>query len=209
MQKLNVFTGLAAPLDRAHVDTDQLMPKQFLKRVQRAGFGQFLFHNWRFGPGGAPDPGFVLNQPRYQGAAVLLARENFGCGSSREHAPWALMDYGFRAVIASSFADIFKNNSFKVGLLLIELEGQMMEEWFRRAEATEGYRIKVDLARQELVGSDGFACVFKIDPFHKRRLLEGLDDIDMTLEQEKAIKAYEATHREPWQAAVSGLTSRE
>lgn len=206
MEKFTVFTGLAAPLDRAHVDTDQLIPKQFLKRVEREGFGQYLFHNWRFRPDGAPEPGFVLNQPRYQGASVLLAGDNFGSGSSREHAPWALLDYGFRAVIAPSFADIFKNNSFKTGLLLIELDGQMLGEWFKRVEANEGYRITVDLGRQELLGSDGFACVFAIDPFHKRRLLLGLDDIGLTLEQHQAIQAYERTHNEPWRAGRPGAS---
>lgn len=209
MEKFIVLTGLAAPLDRANVDTDQLMPKQFLKRVERAGFGQFLFNNWRFRPDGSPDPGFVLNLPRYQGASVLLAGENFGSGSSREHAPWALLDFGFRVVIAPSFADIFRNNSSKIGLLLVELDGQMLGEWFKRVEASEGYRITVDLARQELLGSDGFACVFRIDPFYKRRLLEGLDDIGLTLERQADIKAYEDSHQEPWQAAVHGLTPRE
>ncbi len=209
MQKFTVLTGLAAPLDRANVDTDQLIPKQFLKRVEREGFGQYLFYNWRFKPDGSPDLGFVLNQPRYQGATILLAGENFGSGSSREHAPWALLDYGFRVVVAPSFADIFRNNASKIGLLLVEMDGQLMREWLQRAQANEGYRITVDLARQEMLGSDGFACVFKIDPFHKRRLLEGLDDIGLTLERQAEIKAYEESHQEPWQAVAHGLTPRE
>lgn len=206
MQKFVTFSGLAVPLDRANVDTDQILPKQFLTRVERSGWGQFAFYNWRHQPGGALDPAFVLNQPRYQGASILLTRENFGCGSSREHAPWALLDYGLRVVIAPSYAVIFKNNCFQNGLLPIELEAQMLDEWFRRAFSQEGYLIQVNLKDQVLTGSDGFACQFGVDPFRKRCLLEGLDDIGLTLEQEPAIKAFEDAHRQPWQAAVAGQT---
>ncbi|MBI4797154.1 MAG: 3-isopropylmalate dehydratase small subunit [Desulfarculus sp.] len=206
MQKFTTFTGLAAPLDRANVDTDQILPKQFLTRVERSGWGQFAFYNWRHRPDGSPDPGFVLNQARYRGASILLARENFGCGSSREHAPWALLDFGFRVVIAPSFAVIFRNNCFQNGLLPIELEPQMQDEWFRRVQAKEGYVIQVNLRDQVLTGIDGFACQFGIDPFRKRCLLEGLDDIGLTLQDEAAIQTHEQTHRQPWQAAVAGVT---
>lgn len=206
MQKFTTFTGLAAPLDRANVDTDQILPKQFLTRVQRSGWGQFAFYNWRHLADGSPDPGFVLNQPRYRGASILLARENFGCGSSREHAPWALLDFGFRVIVAPSFAVIFKNNCFQNGVLPIELETQMLDEWFRRVQAKEGYVIQVNLKDQVLTGLDGFACQFGIDPFRKRSLLEGLDDIGLTLRDEAAIQAHEQAHRQPWQAAVAGVT---
>lgn len=206
MKPFTKHTGLVAPLDRADVDTDQIIPKQFLKRVERTGFGQFLFFDWRFKEDGTLNPDFVLNFPRYQGASILLARRNFGCGSSREHAPWALQDYGFLALIAPSFADIFKTNCFKNGMLPIELEETLVDEWFRRVEASEGYRITVDLEAQTLTGSDGLTCPFEIDPFRKHCLLKGLDDIGLTLEHEDAITAYEAAHREPWQAAVVGLT---
>ncbi|MFQ5795473.1 MAG: 3-isopropylmalate dehydratase small subunit [Candidatus Bipolaricaulia bacterium] len=202
MQPFKQLTGLAALLDRPNVDTDQIIPKQFLKRVERSGFGQFLFYDWRMCDDGTPNPEFVLSQPRYQGAQVLLVRVNFGCGSSREHAVWALQDYGFQTVIAPSFADIFKINCFKNGVLPIELDEDLIDEWFRRVEAQEGYCITVDLEAQTLTGSDGFACTFGIDPFQKRCLLEGLDDIALTLQREKAIAAYERGHRTPWQAAA-------
>ncbi len=202
MERLVRHDGLAVPLDMANVDTDQLIPKQFLKRVQRRGYGKFLFYNLRYRPDGSPEPGFVLNQPRYQGASVLLARENFGSGSSREHAAWALLDYGFRVLIAPSFADIFKNNAFNNGLLPVELDARLVGEWFRRVEDQEGYRISLDLPAQTLTGSDGFAASFTIDPFRKRCLLEGLDEIGLTLEHQEAINAYEAAHAAPWQAAV-------
>ncbi|MFH1057854.1 MAG: 3-isopropylmalate dehydratase small subunit [Pseudomonadota bacterium] len=204
MHKFATFTGLAAPLDLANVDTDAIIPKQFLKLVQRQGFGQYAFFNWRFNGDGSLNPDFVLNKPWYQGASILLARENFGCGSSREHAPWALMDYGFKVIIAPSFADIFKNNAFKNGILLIELEKQILDEWFRRAAATPGYQMTVDLAGQILTGADGFACVFAVDPFKKKCLLEGLDDIGLTLRHAGQIEAYEQAHQKPWQAAVTG-----
>lgn len=202
MEKFTTFTGIVVPLDMAHVDTDQIVPKQFLKRVEREGFGQVLFHHHRFDQDGQPVDTFVLNHPRYQQASILLARENFGSGSSREHAPWALRDYGFRVLIAPSFADIFKTNCFQIGLLPIELEPQMVDEWFRRVEASPGYSITVDLAGQVLTGSDGFACVFAVDPFRKHCLLGGLDDIALTLEHEEQITAYERAHEASWQAAV-------
>lgn len=204
MKPFEKITALVAPLDQPNVDTDQIVPKQFLKRVERTGFGQFLFYDWRFLPDGSPNPNFVLNQPRYQGAQVLLTRENFGCGSSREHAPWALLDYGFRVIIAPSFADIFKSNCFKNGILPVELSAEVVDDLFRRVSAQEGYRITVDLGAQTLTGSDGFSCRFEIDPFRKQCLIEGLDDIGLTLQHEDKIAAYEAMHREPWQAAIAG-----
>ncbi|MCB2188137.1 MAG: 3-isopropylmalate dehydratase small subunit [Deltaproteobacteria bacterium] len=203
MEKFQTFTGVAAVLDVANVDTDQIIPKEFLKRVERSGFGQFLFYNHRFLPDGRPNPNFVLNQPRFAGASILLSGENFGCGSSREHAPWALLDYGFRVILARSFADIFRNNAFNIGILLIELPVEIMREWMKRANQTEGYRIEVDLAGQTLTGEDGFACFFSVDPHAKKRLLEGLDNIGLTLRHEAAIAAYEEKHAAPWQAATS------
>ncbi|GIV20622.1 MAG: 3-isopropylmalate dehydratase small subunit [Armatimonadota bacterium] len=203
MKPFEKMTALVAPLDQPNVDTDQIVPKQFLKRVERTGFGQFLFYDWRFLPDGSPNPEFVLNQPRYQGAQILLARENFGCGSSREHAPWALLDYGFRVIIAPSFADIFRTNCFQNGILPVELPSEVVEDLFRRVNAQEGYQMTVDLEAQTLTGSDGFVCRFEIDPFRKKCLLEGLDDIGLTLQHEHKIAAYEATHREPWQAAIA------
>lgn len=202
MKPFDKLTARVAPLDQPNVDTDQIVPKQFLKRVERTGFGQFLFYDWRFLPDGSSNPDFVLNQPRYHGAQILLTRENFGCGSSREHAPWALLDYGFRVIIAPSFADIFKNNCFKNGILPVELPAEVVDELFRRVNAQEGYALTVDLERQTIEGSDGFQCRFEIDPFRKRCLLEGLDDIGLTLQHQEKIAAYEAAHREPWQAAV-------
>jgi len=208
MQKFHTFTGLVAPLDLSNVDTDQIIPKQFLKRVERDGFGRFAFFHWRFKTDDTPEPSFILNRPEYQKATILLARENFGCGSSREHAPWALLDFGFKVIVAPSFADIFKNNAFNNGMLLIELEPQMMDQWFQRALKGDGYRITVDLKAQTLTGSDGFACLFAVDPFRKKCLLEGLDEIGLTLQEEAAIKKYEEAHKQPWQAAVAGLTPR-
>lgn len=203
MDKLVKFTGLVVPLDHSDVDTDQIIPKEFLKRVEREGYGRDLFAYWRYDHEGNPRPDFVLNQPRYKDAQVLLARDNFGCGSSREHAVWALADYGFRVLIAPSFADIFKNNCFNVGVLPVELEPELVDEWFKRALASEGYRITTDLPAQTLTGSDGFACSFKLDPDHKRRLLEGLDGIGLTLQHESDIAAYEASHDKFWQAAAA------
>jgi len=206
MEPFKSFTGLATPLDRSDVDTDQIIPKQFLKRVERSGFGQFLFHDWRRDERGEPDLEFVLNRPRYRGAQVLLARDNFGCGSSREHAPWALLDYGFRVILAPSFADIFKNNCYKNGMLPVELSAELIDDWFQRVEAQEGYTIHVDLEGQTLTGNDGFACAFEVDPFRKRCLLEGLDDIALTLEREGDITAFE-DKRAPWLTPAAEGTS--
>jgi 3-isopropylmalate/(R)-2-methylmalate dehydratase small subunit len=179
-------TGLVAPLDRANVDTDQIIPKQFLKRITRTGFGPFLFHDWR------AEPDFVLNQERYQGASILLARENFGCGSSREHAPWALMEYGFRALIAPSFADIFYGNCLQNGLLPVRLHEAEVAELFRRTAATPGYRLTVDLAACTVEDGQGFAARFTVEEHRRQALLQGLDDIGRTLQYEAEIAAYEA-----------------
>ena len=192
MQAFRVVTGSAVPLDRANIDTDQIIPKQFLKRVERTGYGQFLFHDWRFRADGAPDPGFVLNQPRYAGASILLAGRNFGCGSSREHAPWALSDYGIRAVVAPYFADIFAQNSAKNGILLVSLAEEHVAELVRRAQQTEGYRLTVDLEQCEVRDEAGFRVSFSIDPFQRKCLLEGLDDIGLSMQYEAQISAYEA-----------------
>jgi 3-isopropylmalate/(R)-2-methylmalate dehydratase small subunit len=209
MEKFIRKEGLVAPLDRANVDTDAIIPKQFLKSIRRTGFGPNLFDEWRYLDRGEPDsdnsgrplnPGFVLNQPRYKGATVLLARENFGCGSSREHAPWALLQYGFQAVIAPSFADIFFNNSLKNGLVLIRLDADIVDRLFRETQATEGYRLAVDLEQQTVTTPGGESFKFEIDPFRKHCILNGLDDIGLTLERAGEIKAFEAQHRErqPW-----------
>ena len=212
MRAFQVETGLVAPLDRANVDTDQIIPKQFLKSIKRTGFGDNLFDAWRFLDEGdigvTPNErrinhDFVLNQPRYQGAKVLLARDNFGCGSSREHAVWALMEYGFVAVIAPSFADIFFENCFKNGLLPIVLDEVTVSELFVRVEREEGFTLTVDLLRQRLVRPDGGEISFAAAPMHRRKLLEGLDDIGLTLAQAEQIRAFEAKHlaRRPWLAA--------
>lgn len=209
MKAFTQHTGLVCPLDRANVDTDQIIPKQFLKSIKRTGFGPNLFDEWRYLDVGQPNQDnsrrpinteFVLNFPRYQGASVLLARENFGCGSSREHAPWALDEYGFRAVIAPSFADIFFNNSFKNGLLPIVLAEAEVDELFRQVEAQEGYQLTVDLAGQTVNLPDGTRYGFEIDAFRKHCLLNGLDDIGLTLQDAEAIKGFEAGHRQrqPW-----------
>ena len=190
MQAFTKHTGLVAPLDRANVDTDQIIPKQFLKRIERTGFGEFLFYDWRYLPDGQPNPSFVLNDPRYQGASILVADKNFGCGSSREHAPWALGEFGFRAIIAPSFADIFANNCFKNGMLPITLTTDQVQEIMKRAQQQEGYRLTVDLERQMIDDSIPFA----ISEFQRYCLLEGLDDIGLTLRHEDAIKAYELAH---------------
>jgi 3-isopropylmalate/(R)-2-methylmalate dehydratase small subunit len=174
------------------VDTDQIIPKQFLKRIERTGFEDALFFDWRFNADGTPNPDFELNQPRFKGASILLARANFGCGSSREHAPWALNDYGFRAVIAPSFADIFYNNCFKNGMLPIRLSEEQVEELFRRARASEGYQLLIDLERQTVSDDAGLEIKFEVDPFRRECLLNGLDDIGLTLQHESAIGDYEA-----------------
>jgi 3-isopropylmalate/(R)-2-methylmalate dehydratase small subunit len=192
--------GIVAALDRVNVDTDQIIPKQFLKRIERTGFDDCLFFDWRFLADGTPNPEFELNQPRYIGASILLAGANFGCGSSREHAPWALNDYGFRAIIAPSFADIFFNNCFKNGMLPIRLSEVEVKDLFRRVAENEGYRLTVDLSEQTIRGDDGVELHFDIDPFRKQCLLEGLDDIGLTLQVEDRISAYES-HRRNFGAA--------
>lgn len=194
MKPFRVHTGLVAPLDRANVDTDQIIPKQFLKRVERTGFGQFLFHDWRRTESGDENPQFVLNIPRYRGGSVLVAGKNFGCGSSREHAVWALADFGFRAVIAPSFADIFSNNSVKNGFLPVVLPEDTVNEILRRAERVNHYQLTVDLEKQTVSDSQGLAALFSMDEFVRRCMLEGLDDIGLTLQHEADIVAYEARH---------------
>jgi 3-isopropylmalate/(R)-2-methylmalate dehydratase small subunit len=191
MKPFTEHTGLVGTLDRVNVDTDQIIPKQFLKRIERTGFEDALFFDWRFNPDGTPNPDFELNQPRFKGASILLARANFGCGSSREHAPWALNDYGFRAVIAPSFADIFYNNCFKNGLLPIRLSEEQVEELFQRARATEGYQLTIDLGRQTVSDDAGLEIKFEVDSFRRECLLNGLDDIGLTLQHADAINAYE------------------
>jgi 3-isopropylmalate/(R)-2-methylmalate dehydratase small subunit len=209
MKAFTQHSGLVAPLDRANVDTDQIIPKQFLKSIKRSGFGQNLFDEWRYLDVGQPgqdcsnrplNKDFVLNFARFQGASVLLARENFGCGSSREHAPWALEEYGFRSVIAPSYADIFFNNSFKNGMLPIILTEAEVDELFQQCEATEGYQLSVDLAAQTVTRPDGKVYHFEVDAFRKHCLLNGLDDIGLTLQEDEAIAAFEAKHRQsqPW-----------
>ena len=192
MNPFRKHTGLVAPLDRANVDTDQIIPKQFLKRIERTGFGQFLFYDWRYLPDGQPNPSFVLNEPRYQGASILVADKNFGCGSSREHAPWALGEFGFRAILAPSFADIFANNCFKNGMLPIAVP---VEEIMRRAKEIEGYELTVDLVTQMITDENGLAVPFVVNEFQRYCLLEGLDDIGLTLRHEDAIRDYEAGRR--------------
>jgi len=191
MQPFTVHTGLVAPLDRANVDTDQIIPKQFLKRIERSGFGEFLFYDWRFRGDGAPEAAFVLNQPRYEGASILVAGTNFGCGSSREHAPWALLDYGFRAIIAPSFADIFATNCFKNGVLTIALPEAAIAELMRRAQEVAGYSLTVDLEECAVRDEQGFTAAFATDDFRRHCLLRGLDEIGLTLQHEAEIAAYE------------------
>jgi 3-isopropylmalate/(R)-2-methylmalate dehydratase small subunit len=209
MEKFIRQEGLVAPLDRANVDTDQIIPKQFLKSIKRTGFGPNLFDEWRYLDEGFPgqdssqrpkNEDFVLNQARYQGASILLTRRNFGCGSSREHAPWALMDFGFKAIIAPSFADIFYNNCFKNGLLPIVLSEDNVEALFRAVEGKEGFRITIDLEQQKVIPENGEPLPFEIDEFRKHCLLNGLDEIGLTLNEADTIRAYEArrAEREPW-----------
>jgi len=197
MKPFRVHRGLVAPLDRINVDTDQIIPKQFLKRIERTGFGQFLFYDWRFSADGKKNADFVLDQPRYQGASILVAGKNFGCGSSREHAVWALADFGFRAVIAASFADIFANNSTKNGFLAVLLSESEVAELMRRALEISGYELTVDLEQCEVRDDRGFRAAFKIDEFVRQCLLNGLDDIGLTLQYEAAIAAYEEKHPAP------------
>ncbi|MEZ6118274.1 MAG: 3-isopropylmalate dehydratase small subunit [Pirellulaceae bacterium] len=191
MQPFTVHTGLVAAMDRANVDTDQIIPKQFLKRIERTGFGQFLFFDWRFHDDGADNPEFELNQPQFQGASVLVAGRNFGSGSSREHAVWALEDYGFRSVLAPSFADIFYNNCFKNGVLPVRLPEETIKQIFAKVAAKPGYQITVDLEKQQVTDADGLCESFQIEPARRERLLKGMDDIGATLTHEDAITAYE------------------
>ena len=209
MDKFETLTGLVAPLDRANVDTDAIIPKQYLKSIKRTGFGPTLFDDWRYLDPGEPgmdhsqrriNPEFVLNQARYQGAQILLARDNFGCGSSREHAPWALVDYGFRAIIAPSYADIFYNNSFKNGLLPIVLERDAVDRLFKECATAPGYKLTVDLVAQTVTSPTGTTFKFEIDAFRRHCLLNGLDDIGLTLQHVAEIKTYEERRRQeaPW-----------
>ncbi|MBI3771392.1 MAG: 3-isopropylmalate dehydratase small subunit [Gammaproteobacteria bacterium] len=209
MNKFITLNSLVVPLDRPNVDTDAIIPKQFLKSIKRVGFGPNLFDEWRYLDHGEPgrdnskrplNPEFVLNQSRYQGARILLARDNFGCGSSREHAPWALEDYGFRSIIAPSFADIFYNNCFKNGILPIVLSATVVDELFKETVKTEGYRLEIDLPNQKVVTPSGESFAFEVDAFRKHCLLNGLDDIGLTLQHVDDIKAYEAKRKvvAPW-----------
>lgn len=209
MQAFTTLTGLAAPLDRANIDTDAIIPKQFLKSINRTGFGPYLFDEWRYMDHGEPgmdctnrplNKDFILNQPRYAGSQILLARQNFGCGSSREHAPWALEDYGFRVIIAPSFADIFFNNCFKNGILPIVLEDAIVDKLIKATEMTEGYQLTVDLPTQTITTPDGEKIHFDVDEFRKTCLLQGLDDIGLTLQHADEIRAFEAKHQQayPW-----------
>lgn len=197
MQPFRIHTGLVAVLDRPNVDTDQIIPKQFLKRVERTGFGEFLFYDWRFLSAGQPDRAFPLNEPRYRGATILIAGKNFGCGSSREHAPWALADYGFRTIIAPSFADIFANNCLKNGLLPVAAPADEVAELMRRAREYDGYQLTVNLENKTVSDGQGFSAVFEIGDFQRHCLLEGLDDIGLTLQHETEIAAYE-NNRPAW-----------
>lgn len=209
MQAYNTQTGIVCPLDRSNVDTDQIIPKQFLKSIKRTGFGVNLFDDWRYLDEGFPgqdhtkrpiNPDFVLNKPRYQGATILLARSNFGCGSSREHAPWALEEYGFRTVIAPSYADIFFNNSFKNGMLPVILSEEIVDQLIKECNANEGYQLTIDLEAQEVRTTNGESFKFEVDPFRKHCLLNGFDDIGLTLQVADDIKAYEAKTKQsrPW-----------
>lgn len=196
-------TGVAAPLDRVNVDTDQIIPKQFLKRIERTGFGKFLFFDWRYlGDGTTPDPDFELNHPALSDASILIAGKNFGCGSSREHAPWALDDYGFRALIAPSFADIFYNNCFKNGILPVVLPEATVQSLLDRAAAEPGYQLSIDLESLTVSDSDGFSVDFTVDPFRRHCLLHGLDDIGLTLQHEAEIAAFEAS-RPKWKRGTA------
>jgi len=209
MEKFEKMTGLVAPMDRSNVDTDAIIPKQFLKSIKRSGFGPNLFDEWRYLDHGEPgmdnstrplNPDFVLNQDRYQGASILLARENFGCGSSREHAPWALLDFGFRVIIAPSYADIFFNNCFKNGILPIVLDAQVVDRLFQAVAANEGYQLTVDLEAQTITTPEGESIAFEVEEFRKHCLVNGLDDIGLTLQHVDDIRAYETRRRAeaPW-----------
>ena len=194
MQPFTKHTGLVIPIDRVNVDTDQMVPKQFLKALTREGFGRILFYDWRYLEGERPNPDFVLNLPRYRGASVMLARANFGCGSSREHAPWAILDYGVTAIIAPSYADIFYNNCFKNGILPVTLPDEQVDELFRRTGQNPGYELSVDLKQQVVSDTSGLEYSFAVDPFRRECLLKGLDDIGLSLRFEDQISAYERNH---------------
>ena len=200
MQAFTTLTGLVAPLDRVDVDTDQIIPKQFLKTIKRTGLREGLFFDWRKKKDGTPDPDFFLNQPRYQGATILLARDNFGCGSSREHAPWALLDQGFRCIIAPSFADIFYNNCFQNGILPVVLQAHEVQALFQGVSSKDGYQVTVDLGTQTMTTPEGAGYQFDVDPFRKDCLYKGLDSIGLTLQHEAAIAAYETRRKAeaPW-----------
>lgn len=194
MEPFVKLIGIVAPMDRTNVDTDAIIPKQFLKRIERSGFGQFLFYEFRFDKNGNENPEFVLNKNRYQGATILIARSNFGCGSSREHAPWALLDYGFKVIIAPSFADIFYNNCLNNGMLPIKISDSEVDTLFRNTENESGYSIEVDLENKRLRDQNGLEIVFELDDFFRNKLLKGLDDIGLTLLHEDKIEAFERTH---------------
>ena len=194
MEPFTKHTGTVATLDRANVDTDQIIPKQFLKRIERTGFGEFLFFDWRFHDDGQPDPDFELNKPEFASASILLTRRNFGSGSSREHAVWALAQYGFRSILAPSFADIFYNNCFKNGLLPVVLDDATIDQLFSRVENTAGYQLKVDLGELRVTDTAGLNAAFEVEEARRERLLNGLDDIAMTLRLEDRIASYEASH---------------
>lgn len=194
MEAFIKHTGIVAPLDRSNVDTDAIIPKQFLKRIERSGFGKFLFYEFRFDEEGKDIEDFVLNLPKYKGASILLSRANFGCGSSREHAPWALEDYGFKAIIASSFADIFYNNCFNNGILPVKLSSEEIETLFQKTETIEGYKIKIDLEEKKVKDNTGLEFSFDVEDFKRTKLLNGYDDISLTLLKEEEISKFEATH---------------
>jgi 3-isopropylmalate/(R)-2-methylmalate dehydratase small subunit len=197
MKPFTVHRGRVAPLDRVNVDTDQIIPKQFLKRIEKTGFGQFVFYDWRFGVDGKKNPDFVLHEPRYEGASILVAGKNFGCGSSREHAVWALADFGFRAVISSSFADIFANNSTKNGFLTVQLRNDEVETLMQRAQEIDNYAVTIDLEKCEVSDDQGFGAKFPVDEFVRHCLLNGLDDIGLTLQHDAEIAAYESRNAIP------------
>jgi 3-isopropylmalate/(R)-2-methylmalate dehydratase small subunit len=203
MEPFRTLTALAAPLDRTNIDTDQLIPKQFLKRIERTGYGDFLFYDWRQTPEGKPVPEFVLNDPRYKGAQILVAGKNFGCGSSREHAAWALADFGFRVVIAPTFADIFFSNAGKNGIVLVRLSEAQVAKLLNNAKTIPGYKLTVSLEEQTVTDSQGFKATFDVDPFRKYCLIEGLDDIGLTLRHKAELEAFEAKHDQ-----IDGLRAR-
>jgi 3-isopropylmalate/(R)-2-methylmalate dehydratase small subunit len=203
MKPFTIHRGRVAPLDRVNVDTDQIIPKQFLKRIERTGFGQFVFYDWRFGAEGKKNPDFILHDPRYEGASVLVAGKNFGCGSSREHAVWALADFGFRAVISSSFADIFANNSTKNGFLAVQVSEGELAVLMQRAHEIDDYQVTIDLEKCEVRDEQGFCAKFPVDEFVRHCLFNGLDDIGLTLQHEAAIVAYESQHPAPAALKIS------